>query len=94
MTSFSSTFRTLRRALLLAPALAACASGASAATWVYVANADSQEISVLELDRDQGLLKPIETVNVGGAVMPLSVSPEKKFLYAALRSQPFRVVSA
>jgi 6-phosphogluconolactonase len=79
--------------LLAAAGLAAAAGAASAATWVYVANADSQEISVLELDRAQGTLKPVETVNVGGAVMPMAVSPDKRFLYAALRSQPFRVVS-
>ena len=48
---------------------------------------------MLELDRNQGTLKPVETVNVGGTVMPLSVSPDKRYLYAALRSQPFRVVS-
>ena len=66
---------------------------ASAATWVYVSNADSQEISVLELDRGQGVLKPVQTLNVGGTVMPMAVSHDKRVLYAALRSQPFRVVS-
>ena len=66
---------------------------ASAATWVYVSNADSQEISVLELDRGQGALKPVQTLNVGGTVMPMAVSHDKRVLYAALRSQPFRVVS-
>lgn len=66
---------------------------AQAATFVYVANADSQDISVLELDRSQGALKPLATVAVGGSVMPMAVSPDKRFLYAALRSQPFRVTS-
>ena len=66
---------------------------ASAATWVYVSYADSQEISVLELDRGQGVLKPVQTLNVGGTVMPMAVSHDKRVLYAALRSQPFRVVS-
>ena len=90
-----SKSRALRMAfrLLAAAGLAAATGAASAATWVYVSNADSQEISVLELDRAQGTLKPVETVNVGGAVMPMAVSPDKRFLYAALRSQPFRVVS-
>ncbi|QNK72072.1 beta-propeller fold lactonase family protein [Variovorax sp. PAMC28562] len=69
------------------------ASPSLAATWVYVSNADSQDISVLELDRDLGVLKPVETVNVGGQVMPMAVSPDKRFLYAALRSQPYRVLS-
>lgn len=80
-------------ALLSAVALLFVTAGAQSATFVYVANADSQEISVLELDRSQGLLKPVETVGVAGTVMPLAVSPNKRFLYAALRSQPFRVAS-
>jgi len=77
---------------LLAAALYA-AGCAHAATFVYVANADSQDISVLELDRSQGKLKPVESVNVAGTVMPMAVSADKKFLYAALRSQPYRVTS-
>jgi 6-phosphogluconolactonase len=80
-------------ALLSAAALLFVTAGAQSATFVYVANADSQDISVLELDRSQGLLKPVETVGVAGTVMPLAVSPNKRFLYAALRSQPYRVTS-
>ena len=89
----SSSAKVVRTALAVACGLAAAAGSASAATWVYVSNADSQEISVLELDRSQGTIKPVETVNVGGQVMPMAVSPDKRFLYAALRSQPFRVTS-
>jgi 6-phosphogluconolactonase len=66
---------------------------ADAATYVYVANADSQEISVLQMDRASGALMAIETVNVGGTAMPMALSPDKRVLYAALRSQPYRVVS-
>ncbi|MDP4074651.1 beta-propeller fold lactonase family protein [Acidovorax sp. A1169] len=72
--------------------LGAC-SAATAATWVYVSNADSQDLSVLELDRSAGTLKPVETVPLAGMAMPLAVSPDKRVLYVALRSQPFRVVS-
>jgi len=63
------------------------------ATYAYVANADSQDISVLALDHERGRLQLVDTVAVGGAVMPLAVSPDKRVLYAALRSQPFRVAS-
>ena len=91
MATANNALRVIRQTAL-AFSMAGCGM-ASAATWVYVANADSQEISVLELDRAQGVLKPVDTVNVGGAVMPMSVSPDRRFLYAALRSQPFRVVS-
>ena len=64
-----------------------------AKTWVYVTNADSQEISVLQLDRAAGTLKPVSTVAVGGTAMPMVVSRDRRFMYVALRSQPFRVVS-
>ncbi|MGJ7545977.1 lactonase family protein [Variovorax sp. LT1R16] len=66
---------------------------ASAATWVYVANADSQDLSVYALDRSAGTLTPVETVPVGGMAMPMALSPNRRVLYVALRSQPFRVLS-
>jgi 6-phosphogluconolactonase len=74
-------------------ALAVVAVASHAASWVYVSNADSQEISVLLLDRASGALTAIDTVPVGGNVMPMAVSPDKRILYAALRSQPYRVAS-
>ena len=55
-------------------------------TWVYISNADSQDISVLRLDRAAGTLKPIAVVPVGGTAMPMVVSKDKKFMYVALRS--------
>ncbi|HEY9065535.1 MAG TPA: beta-propeller fold lactonase family protein, partial [Burkholderiaceae bacterium] len=64
-----------------------------AGTVVYVSNADSQEISVLALDRSNGELMPIETVPVGGTAMPMALSPDRRLLYVALRSQPYRVVT-
>jgi len=80
-------------ALLVAAGLLVASLPALADTFVYVSNADSQEISVLTLDRQAGRLNPVDTVAVGGTVMPMVVSPDKRFLYAALRSQPYRVVS-
>ena len=73
--------------------MAAVASAAHAATVVYVSNADSQEISVLSLDTASGALTLIETAPAGGIVMPMALSPDKRVLYAALRNQPFRVLS-
>ena len=81
------------RPLLWILALMSASIAAQAATIVYVSNADSQEISVLALDRATGALTTVETVPVGGTVMPMAVSPDKRVLYAALRSQPFRVAS-
>jgi len=82
-----------RLAARLASLLVAAACSAQAATVVYVANADSQDISVLRLDKSQGVLVPLDTVKVGGTAMPLAVSPDKRFLYASLRSQPYRVTT-
>lgn len=77
----------------------AATTAAPAATVVYVSNADSKDITVLSLNPQTGDLSPIETATVatGGpaqaASMPLAVSPDKKFLYAALRYPPFTVVA-
>ncbi|MEI5668563.1 beta-propeller fold lactonase family protein [Bosea sp. CCNWLW174] len=66
---------------------------AAAKTIVYVSNADSREISVLELDASSRQLKPVQTVAVGGTAMPMAISPDKRHLYVSLRSQPFSVSS-
>lgn len=79
--------------LLAGAGMIAVSAAVPAATWVYVANADSQDISVLQLDRAAGVLKPVVVVPVGGTAMPMAVSKDKKFMYVALRSQPFRVVT-
>src|SRR5205085_12690342 len=63
---------------------------------VYVGNAGSQTISVLGLTRE-GDLKRIEEVIVPGAgepsvfSLPLALSPDRRFLYAALRTPPFPI---
>ena len=75
--------------VLMAAGMAAQAAG----TVVYVSNADSQEISVLALDRERGTLSALQSVPVGGTAMPMALSPDRQWLYAALRSQPYRVVT-
>ncbi|HSV54735.1 MAG TPA: lactonase family protein [Burkholderiaceae bacterium] len=83
--------------LALASALCAMAllmqGCAAPTTMAYVSNADSREISVLKLDSGQGTVQAVQTVAVGGTVMPLTISPDKRFLYAALRSEPYTVAS-
>ncbi|MES2843106.1 MAG: beta-propeller fold lactonase family protein [Pseudomonadota bacterium] len=75
--------------------LQGCATAPSAprTTIAYVANADSREISVLAIDRAQGTLRTLQTLAVGGTVMPLALSPDRRVLYAALRSEPFTVAA-
>ncbi|WP_367850168.1 lactonase family protein [Rhodoferax sp. WC2427] len=75
-------------------AVVCCAAASVAAkTLVYVSNADSKEIYVMELDGRSGGLTLVEKVPTGGMVMPLAVSPDRRFLYASLRSAPFSVTT-
>lgn len=60
---------------------------------VYVANADSADISVLALDRASGAVTPMQRVDAGGTVKPLALSPDRRFLHAALRTDPAGVLS-
>ncbi len=62
-------------------------------TFVYVANRESREIQVFALDAASGELTPIHDIKVNGAIMPLAVSPDRRYLYAALRSEPYAVAS-
>src|SRR5258708_27707869 len=71
-------------------------SPSNAATFVYVGNADSQDITVLEL-KSNGDLTPVETTAVPGPAkpgssLPLAVSPDKKRLYAGLGDDPLSLV--
>jgi 6-phosphogluconolactonase len=78
----------LRGAILFA----AMATTAHAATYVYVSNADDGNIGLYTLEND-GTLKPGERFAAGNVVMPMSVSPDKKYLIAAVRSKPFTAVT-
>ncbi|WP_437813670.1 lactonase family protein [Sorangium sp. So ce1078] len=60
-------------------------------TYVYVSNAESREISVLRLNTADGSLAPVQTVGVEGHAGPLAASPDRRFLYIALRSEPYAV---
>jgi 6-phosphogluconolactonase len=62
-------------------------------TIVFVACADSHEIVVLRLDPASGALLPVQRVPTAGKVMPLALSPDRRFLYASLRSAPLAVLT-
>ncbi len=72
--------------------LVTLAGAAQAATFVYVSNAEDGTIGMYVLAPD-GVLQPGPRVEAGKPVMPMSVSPDKRFLYAAVRSKPFRVIT-
>jgi 6-phosphogluconolactonase len=73
-------------------ALITAARAACAATYVYVSNGEDGDIGTYTMESD-GTLKPGGRVEAGKLVMPMHVSPDKRFLYAALRSKPYSVVT-
>ncbi len=64
---------------------------------VYVSNAGSKEVFALAMNRATGALDLIEKTPVPGtnkpspASLPMATSPDKRFLYAQLRSEPYPV---
>ena len=86
-----STFAALMRGFTVA-AIATLAGGAPAlaATFVYVSNADDGDISTFRM-LDSGELQAGARVRAASVVMPMAVSPDRRFLYAASRSKPYRV---
>ncbi len=69
------------------------AGPASASTFVYVGNAESNEVYVLRLDRPSGDLTlvekvPIPGISKAGGSTPMAVSPDRRFLYVGTRGEP------
>jgi 6-phosphogluconolactonase len=59
-----------------------------AATYVYVSNAEDGDIGMYTLQSD-GSLQPGARFQAGKMVMPMTVSADKRFLVAAVRSKPY-----
>ena len=77
--------------MALAAALAiSFGAPAEAATYVYVSNAEDGDIGTYTMQND-GTLQAGERVKAANLVMPMAVSPDQRFLYAAARSKPFGV---
>jgi 6-phosphogluconolactonase len=72
--------------------LITAAGAAHAAMYVYVSNAEDGNIGMYTMEGD-GTLKPGDRVEAGKLVMPMSVSPDKRFLFAAVRTKPFTAVT-
>jgi 6-phosphogluconolactonase len=64
-----------------------------AKTFVYVSNAQDGNIDAYMMDTGTGALTPIGKAEAAKLVMPMTVSPSKKHLYAVVRSQPTRVLT-
>jgi 6-phosphogluconolactonase len=73
-------------------------SPVEAATFVYVGNAESNDIYVLQFNQQTGELTLVETILIPGVIKsggstPMSVSPDRRFLYVATRGEPQAVAS-
>jgi 6-phosphogluconolactonase len=62
-----------------------------AKTFVYVSNAQDGNIDAYVMEN--GALTSIGKTDAAKLVMPMAVSPNRKILYAVIRSQPVRVLS-
>jgi len=84
-------YKGLSKAIVVS-ALVASANVASAATFVYVSNAEDGDISTYRMQSD-GSLQTGPRVKAAKLVMPMAVSPDKRFLYASIRSKPYSVIT-
>lgn len=65
----------------------------SAQTFVYVSEANSGNVARYTLNEKTGALKLLGKTPADGKVMPMALSADQRHLYAAIRSQPLRLVS-
>jgi 6-phosphogluconolactonase len=65
---------------------------AHAAAYVYVSNAEDGDIGMYTMESD-GTLKPGGRIAAGQRVGPMSVSPDKRFLFAAVRAKPYTAIT-
>jgi 6-phosphogluconolactonase len=60
--------------------------------FVYVANAESRELLVFRVNLANGELTLVEHV-IGGKFTTIAVSPDRRFLFAGLRDEPFGIAT-
>ena len=87
-TSFGLTASALAMTSMLSSA-----GNPSARTFVYVSAATAGAIDTYSMDAKTGSLKRVSSFDAGQMVMPMTVSADKKHLYAVIRSQPYRVLT-
>jgi 6-phosphogluconolactonase len=83
-------FAKLVRGITVAGIASLIGAPALAATFVYVSNAEDGDIGAYRM-LDSGELQPGARAKAANTVMPMAVSPDRRFLYAASRSKPYSV---
>ena len=64
-----------------------------ARAFVYISNAEDGDIGTYRMLPDTGMLQPGPRVPVAPMVMPMAVSHDRRYLFAAVRSKPFSIVT-
>jgi 6-phosphogluconolactonase len=85
-----------RTILLIAAAIGLLGGGAApvlAKTFVYVSNAEDGDIDAYTMDGETGELTSLGKTKAGKLVMPMTLSPDKRHLYAVVRSKPLTVLT-
>jgi len=85
----------MKRTFTIGAALAilVAAMPALAKTFVYVSNAQDGNIDSYAMDVDSGKLTSLGQVAAGRSVMPMAVSPDRRHLYAVVRTSPPAVLT-
>ena len=66
---------------------------AESGMYVYVSHEKGRQISVLRMSPGSGELHKVQEIQVRGNVMPMAVSPDRRFLFAAVRTEPYAFAS-
>jgi 6-phosphogluconolactonase len=81
-----------RSAAVSALALIFSSVPALGATFVYVSNAEDGDIGTYRMSPSTGELQAGPRVKADKLVMPMAVSADRRFLYAAVRTKPYSVM--
>lgn len=68
-------------------------AGAPARTFVYVSAATAGTIDIYSMDEASGALTQVSAFDAGKMVMPMTVNPDRKHVYAVIRAEPYRVLT-
>ena len=60
--------------------------------YVYVSQQGAKQISVYRMS-SSGELSKVQDAPVTGKAMPMAVSPDRRFLFIALRTEPYSIAS-
>jgi len=66
---------------------------AESGIYVYVSHEGGRQVSVLRMSPASGELNKVQDLATTGKAMPMAVSPDRRFLFVALRTDPYSIAS-